>query len=319
MTERIYNIFLHYTNGICTSISYTVHEVDLSDDDAVVLLQAAVESDLPRSKNFTLTKPFTMAEYNAKCRLGEGPFLLNDFFDAVGAASEPLFVATPVRGGKPYFEFSSHHNKPLDMADIAVKLGDGGAMVDWLAKYKKPEGIDITQLIHDDYFLAIKLTYNAGLHVSAMKLLLSCIDSLAYIEFGDNRQSTPFIDWLNAYADLVPLGISAAELWELRNGLLHMSNTNSSKVRNNKIRRISFSVGALSAHPPQGNDGVYYFNFYKLILEFAAAQERWIATYNADREKFVKFIERYDETLSDSRVTVFSRSNGCQTAHDSES
>jgi len=312
MTESIYNIFLHYANGICSSISYVVHEVDLSDDDAMVLLQTAVESDFTRSKNFILTKPFTLAEYNAKCRLGEGPLILNDFFDAVGAGPEPLFVATPVRGGKPYFECSSRHNKPLDMADIAEKLGERGVMVDWLAKYKKPEGIDITQLIHDDYFLAIKLTYNAGLHVSAMKLLLSCIDSLAYIEFGDNRQSTPFIDWLNAYADLAPLGISAAELWELRNGLLHMSNTNSSKVRNNKIRRISFSVGGLSALPSRDDD-IYYFNFYKLILEFAAAQERWIATYNADREKFVKFVERYDETISDSRVTVFSLSNGRET------
>src|ERR1019366_3532366 len=38
-------------------------------------------------------------------------------------------------------------------------------------------GINISQLIHDDYFLALKVTFNAGLYVSAMKLLVSCIDS----------------------------------------------------------------------------------------------------------------------------------------------
>lgn len=64
---------------------------------------------------------------------------------------------------------------------------------------------------------SLKLTFNAGLYVSALKLLVSCIDSLAYIEYGDDRNSTPFIKWLDTYADLTPLGITSTELWELRN------------------------------------------------------------------------------------------------------
>lgn len=123
-------------------------------------------------------------------------------------------------------------------------------MVDWLLKYSRKGGIQFSELIHDDYFHAIKITYNARLYVSSMKLMLSCIDSLAYIEYGDLRGLPIFVRWLNDFADLAPLGITAEELWELRNGLLHMSNINSSAVKQNKVRRISFHVGQAKAKLP---------------------------------------------------------------------
>jgi hypothetical protein len=149
----------------------------------------------------------------------------------------------------------------------------------------------------------LKVTFNAGLYVSAMKLLVSCIDSLAYIECGN--EAGAFVQWLEAYADLTPIGVTAAELWELRNGLLHMTNLNAKKVRQNKVRRISFRVGGASDCPQDEADGVHFFDFHKLIQVFAEAQERWIETYNTDRDKFDKFVERYDETISDSRVALF--------------
>lgn len=39
----------------------------------------------------------------------------------------------------------------------------------------KGGGLQLSRLINDDYFEAIKITFNAKLHVSAMKLLLSAI------------------------------------------------------------------------------------------------------------------------------------------------
>jgi hypothetical protein len=168
-------------------------------------------------------------------------------------------------------------------------------------------GIELSQLIHDDYFLAIKLIFNAGLYVSAMKLLVSCIDSLAYIEYGNDRKCVPFIKWLDTYAELNPLGITAAELWELRNGILHMTNIHSAKVRDNKVRRISFRVGGPRDYSKHEED-VYFFDFYGLIQIFAEAQGRWIESYNDDRDKFAKFVERYDETISDSRIARVSNS-----------
>ncbi len=182
-------------------------------------------------------------------------------------------------------------------------------MDDWLVKYTRDDAIDLPSLINDDYFLAIKLTFNAKLYVSAMKLLVSCIDSVAYIEYGDEAGSNVFTKWLNSYADLAPLGITAAELWELRNGLLHMTNLNSKKVLTNKERRISFRVGG-DAGFSSNEVGVYYFDFSQLILAFSKALGKWIETYNFDREKFPKFVERYDQTISDSRLAISPHGSG---------
>lgn len=303
MSERICNIFLFFKNDTCSSVGYKVHDHSGNDEEGIEFLRGRIREDLTDAVMMNLAKPFTRAEYNAKCRLGEGHYLYDVIFAEVGATAAPLFVSTPVRNGELFFNYSSDPFA-LDINDISANLGASGVMDDWLVKYTDEKGINISQLIHDDYFLAIKLTFNAGLYVSAMKLLVSCIDSLAYIEYGDDRNSTPFIKWLDAYADLTPLGITSIELWELRNGILHMTNIHSKKVRDNRVRRTTFRVGDPPDYPRKEADGVYDFDFYCLIQAFAKAQERWLETYNLDREKFAKFVERYDETISDSRLAV---------------
>lgn len=303
MSENIYNVFLFFENEICSAIGYVVHSYDGSDLDGCEYLQKNLQKDFLAAKKFSLLKPFSRFEYNARCRLGEGHHLYEELFVSLGAEISPLFIATPVKDGDIYFNCSSRHDD-LDINAISAMQGIKGVMTDWLVKYTGENGIDISQLVHDDYFLAIKLTFNAKLYVSSMKLLVCCIDSIAYIEYGNDRQSTPFIKWLDAYANLSALGITAAELWEMRNGILHMTNINSTKVRNNKVRRITFRVGGPDDYPREAADGVYYFDFYGLIQEFAQALGRWIETYNNDHNKFIKFIERYDETISDSRVAI---------------
>jgi hypothetical protein len=300
MAESIYNVFIFFENDLCSTVGYTSHENSGNDAQGSEYLRARLAEDFSTAKKLKLTNHFTRSEYNARCRVGEGHHLYDELFAMLNAGPAPLCVATPVKNGEVFFNYSSEQGD-LDMNDISAKLGAKGVMVDWLARYSSERGIDSSQLIHDDYFLAIKLTFNARLYVSAMKLLVSCIDSLAYIEYGNERNSVPFTKWLDAYAELAPLGITAVELWELRNGILHMTTINSAKVRANKVRRISFRVGG-SPDYPRHEDDVYYFDFYGLIQVVAAAQGRWIESYNKDRDKFAKFIERYDETISDSRL-----------------
>ena len=190
----------------------------------------------------------------------------------------------------------------MNTDESPATVGDQRSRVDWLADYTTDAGIDLPQLVHDDYFLAIKLTFNAGLFASAMKLLVSYIDSLAYIEYGE-RQSVPFIKWLDAYADLTPLGITAPELWELRNEILHVANVGTS-VRSSNVRRISFRVGAPSLARREEPTDIFYFEVYDLVQEFVDAQARWLATYKKDPEKFAQFVDRYDATVPDSRIAV---------------
>jgi hypothetical protein len=79
-----------------------------------------------------------------------------------------------------------------------------------------------------------------------------------------------------------------------------MTNLHSRQVRDQKIRRISFRIGGQRGEA----DGIYYFVFSDLINVYGKAIGRWLESYNSDRQKLAKFVERYDETISDSRPAV---------------
>lgn len=297
MRETIYNIFLPFADERCDHALYVTHESELDDEAALRFLQAHVDEDLARAVKVPLDVGFTRQEYYARIRLGEGGHLYDEVFRLTGAGPSPLSVTTIVVDGRPVINSAGHHDDPNIYLN-PVQIGDAH-MDDWIIKYRRGDAFDLPQLIHDDYFLAIKLTFNAGLFVSATKLLVSCIDSISYIEYGDERRFQPFVQWLKTYADLGPVGVTPEELWELRNSLLHMTNLSSRKVSERKVRRISFRVGG---EPETDTDGTFYFAFSDLRDAFAKALQSWIMSYNQDRSKFAKFVERYDETISDSRI-----------------
>ncbi|MER8995576.1 hypothetical protein [Mesorhizobium sp. M0678] len=295
MSETIFNIFLPFEySDHCGHALYVGHQSALDDEAAIRFLRDRVDEDFPKAIRVPLINPFTREAYYARCRIGDGHHLYDEVFQAASAQAEPLFVTTLVVDGKVRVDVSNHHDDPNFYLSPEV-IGDAH-MDDWLLKYRDGDALDLPRLIHDDYFLAVKLTFNAKLYVSSLKLLLSCIDSISYVEFGD--QKTPsFIDWLDKYADLSKVGITSEELWELRNGVLHMTNLSSRQVTRKKVRRISIRIGGEG----ETADGIHYFNFFALIQVFAAALESWLGSYNDDREKFATFVERYDKTISDSR------------------
>ncbi|BAR58179.1 hypothetical protein NK6_5020 [Bradyrhizobium diazoefficiens] len=65
------------------------------------------------------------------------------------------------------------------------------------------------------------------------------------------------------------------------------------------MRRISIRIGG---EGEADAEGTYYFDYFALIQSFADALGKWLASYNDEREKFAAFVERYDETISDSRL-----------------
>lgn len=297
MSEMIFNVFLPFDDGDCCDHAlYVGHDTTLDDEAALRFLQDRVGADLTQAVRIPLARPFTRATYYSRCRIGEGHHLYDEVFEVAGARADPLFVTTLVVDGKVRVDMSGRHN---DSNIYLTPEAIGNAhMDDWLLKYRVGDSFDLPQLIHDDFFLAIKLTFNAKHYASSLKLLLSCIDSISYIEFGDQRTPS-FIDWLHKYADLAKVGVTPEEIWELRNAVLHMTNLSSRQVVRKKVRRISVCIGG---EGEADADGTYYFNFFALIQEFTAAVQKWLASYNDEREKFATFVERYDETISDSRV-----------------
>lgn len=173
--------------------------------------------------------------------------------------------------------------------------------VDYFGKYFTPQGLDFPSLINDDFMNPIRLLYQNKHYVSAAKLLMSFIDSIGYVEFGET-EANPFTKWLSTYAVLADVGVSPEELWEHRNSLLHMSNLDSRKVVAGKIRRLMFYVGVLPAAVPSDTAEAKYYSLQRLVFCIAAGCERWFQSYNIDRAKIDYFVRRYDLIASDNRM-----------------
>src|SRR5438270_13625772 len=101
--------------------------------------------------------------------------------------------------------------------------------LDYLNLYMTPAGLDIPRLLNDDFFEAIRLLFNSRKFVSSLKLLLSFLDTIAFLDSGESG-GPHFQRWLDTYVDLSTVGATSQELWEHRNSLLHMTNLDSRRV-----------------------------------------------------------------------------------------
>lgn len=307
MKETIYSFYLiadaEQRVGFLGHIRY---DVDGTDQDKIAYLKVAAERDY---KKATLTKApagLTIAAYTARSRVGTALELFDYVFESHETRT-PLSAMTIILDGKPAINYVSDH-APLDMGDVNKEMGAKSVMDDWLVKYKTGDTFHYAELINDDFLLAYKLLYNNRHYASATKLFMSCIDSIAHVEFGYDKKPSEravFSRWLDAYVDLKPIGVTADELWELRNGMLHMSNLDSSKVLKKKTRRISISIGDVPGEAQGTFDGVQYFNLQSFYLAVCEGIGNWLQTYADSYDKFLIFVERWDRTISDSRMALY--------------
>lgn len=298
--EKIFNLFILYDDKErVLFFGHVVYEKEGSDECKLKFLKKRAEVDFRIAKLERAPIGMTLDTVNAHARLAQVYKLFSHVF-AEHPVNQPLCCVTPVVNGAIHFNYQTDH-VPLDMHDINGKLGNS-EMQDWLVRYHIDGNLHLMQLINDDYFEAIKVLFNKGMYVSATKLLVSCIDSLAYVEYGNVRNKVVFILWMDAFADLSPLGITSEELWEHRNGLLHMSNLESNKVERKVVRRISYFVGKTPFGSHMNAGEVHYFNLHQLIMILDKAIVKWLETYNVDPSKFTTFVERYDKVISDARL-----------------
>jgi hypothetical protein len=307
MKETIYSFYLFADAQERVSLlGHIRYEVDGTDDDKYAFLKAAVERDFEKA---TLTKApvgLTIGAYTARCRLGTALELFEYVFEPHETRA-PLSAMTIILDGKPAINYISDY-APLDMDDVNKEMGAKSIMDDWLKKYTKDNTFHYTDLINDDFLLAYKLLYNNRHYASAAKLFMSCIDSIAHVEYGYDKKPSEravFSRWLDAYVDLKPIGVTADELWELRNGMLHMSNLDSNKVLKKKTRRISISIGNVPEEVQGTFDDVQYFNLHSFYLAVCDGIGKWLQTYADSYDKFLIFVERWDRTISDSRMALY--------------
>jgi hypothetical protein len=298
-TEPIYNLFLIGDESHITHVGVQVHEADGNDADKIAVLRNSVNEDLVSAQRFPLKTPRLWDEHRKSERGNRELELFEQVLTHVNASATPLTVITPIVNGSPRIEaFRRLGGNSGDQ--IPLGSGDTLIQIDWLSKYSKGHGIDLPMLFEDDYFKAIRLLHNAKHLVSAGKLLLSFIDTAAFLDMGDVEGN--FAQWLKKYADLSEVGVSPEELWEFRNSLLHMTNSSSRAVRKGRVAPLIIFTGGPIGLKRQGANGEKYFNFRVLLEAVAAAVGNWISTYNSEPDKFVTFVERYDLVVSDSRT-----------------
>ncbi|MGZ5052811.1 MAG: hypothetical protein ACXWF8_10675 [Methylobacter sp.] len=312
MIENIFNLFIYTDGDTIEQLGVVVHDVKGNDKEKIAFLRDAVNSDHKLANRFAVKSclygasdgVFKYSTYVALTRAGRNFEVFKEIFSAYGASEFPLCCVTPIVNGKPEIDVTINSNiLYLSEFEDHPKIG-GGRMADYLELYTTPDGFDMPKLLHDDYFDAIKLLFNGRYYVSCMKLIVSFIDTISFIEFGDIQDG--FIKWLKSYSSINSLGITESQLWELRNSILHMSNLDSRKVLSGKEKRISFCV-ASSGYTPDSDLNIQYFNLKDLIDEIAQSLSRWIGTYNENPDKMILFIERYDRIISDSRHAIKSK------------
>jgi hypothetical protein len=298
--ETIYNIFCFVENGTISEAALCTHDGDGSDEEKSDQLRAAVVSDLSEATRVRLPKAVTHDSFVAMQRLGRHLDLFEPLFKSLGAPKDPFCCVTAVVGGHPRIDIRTNHAPLTAQLMQSLDTPTLHDVEDWLTKYATEDGFDLPRLLNDDYFCAIRLLYNAKQYVSCTKLLVSFIDTASFLAYGD--EPSVFTRWLDTHANIGCLGITPQELWELRNSLLHMSNLDSRKVLNNRVRRISFCIAPRGCCASPDAE-ITYFNLLDLIEQVANGVSHWITYINANRAEFVDFVARYDRILSDDRRT----------------
>jgi len=300
MAETIYNLFVYTDGKIITHLGIEQYKIvdDPTEEAMIEFLKERALNDHETAYKAAIVKPtVTLDAYQAKQRVGTAFVMFEQLFALAKAPQNPLFVATMIENGVPRVDYSHHGDGPVNLSNI-----NGSRMIDYLFHYISEEGFDLPRLIDDDYFKAIKLLFNNRHYVSCTKLMMIFIDTMAFIEYGDVKNKNIFSDWLNTYAPLDEINITESELWEFRNGVIHMSNLHSRKVREGSVAQLVPGVNVPSSSITMP-DGRKRLDLMGLVNVLGKAINNWADTYNKDFLKFEKFVERYDTIVSDARLS----------------
>ncbi len=318
MSETAVNLFLYVEGGVVKSLGAVPHVFDSADEvEIVAFLQSRVALDSTQAVRYALPVagikrwlgvdatqglPFELFSYFARTgnalRLFEGPLR------AVNAPERPCVCITPIVDGKPTVEVVTHVDPPMSPATLSAEFDGIVRRIDYLAAYLTPSGLNVHDLLFDDFTKAIKLLYEHKHYVSGMKLILSFVDTVAYLELGDVTDN--FGTWLSNYVALGPVGVTPSELWEFRNSILHMTNPLSRRVRSGKVLPLHFHMDPSSKSVRIDRDsGTKMFSFEALYEAIIDGVAKWTKSYSGSLSKQLEFIQRYDTVLSEGRLGRF--------------
>lgn len=310
MEETIFNIFPIYKNEVISKVGYKAHTISGTDEEKVQYLKAQIESDMQQLYYATIPSTFTVKRggkepvvgisldnYNNLLLNSTNAVLFEEVFALHNCSNTPLFVVTLLVDGKINVDESIKGSEtPKTEFVKGIKEEIPKSFID---EYFTDKGFEIDRLLNDDFLNASKVLFREGHYVSSAKLLVSAIDTIAFLEYGDVPGN--FKMWIYEYCDLEKVNVTKDELWEYRNSILHMTNSTSRKVLKKEIAPLTFYVGNINEKTLRSNGESKFFNLTILIDEFAKGLEKWANSFNVERSKFEGFINRYETIISDSR------------------
>ena len=284
MKEEVFNVFAYGDEEFVYFIGFFSYLAEGSFDDLTLLLRSKVDPDYKLADRIPLESLVTWQDFNSRCRLG----WLNELENGLVVIPEDsVYCITPIV------------NDDVTIDELVNFLAEP-MFPDYLRVYRTKAGFDIPRLINDDFIDGINLLMNERKYVSALKLALSMIDTLGFIEFGPTNDC--FVRWLDKYCAMKDFGVTSKELWELRNSILHMTNLDSRKVVRGQENRLLPAFAALENDIPDDIEGYKGLHVYRFILKVVPEGiKKWLSSYNENRDKFVEFVTRYDSIVSDAR------------------
>ena len=293
MRQSLVNIFVYGDGTHVNAVGWCVYEKAGTYEELTNFLQTRVRHDHQIAQREDLAKPMLRREFEAMDRLNPFAGALADR----GIVDEnPIYCVTHIVNGEVHVDETRNESNT-------------GAVPDYLRVYLTGRGFDFPQLIQDDYFDAIHLLWNNRKYVSCLKLVFSAIDTLGYVEYGPIRGNC-LTKWLDDYCDLGRVGVTADELSQLRNSLIHMTNLDSRKVRAGRAHRLLPRFVHPDQDTPPMVDGMKVLHVARFVIEVVPKGiENWLRSYNRDREKFAEFVERYDTIVSEARFAVWGSSS----------
>lgn len=308
MIEKIYNIFIEVNDGLIRRLGAIEHVMDGTDDEKLEFLKAHVDHDIANVKYFPVPDRYVIVsngvhnkgilsyeKYIQLDQLGRLYELISEILEFYDTVEEPLVCITPITDGQIVIDnIAKLYSNPEEIREIQFKSAPK-----YLEKYIRGDIFYITELINDDFFEPIKLLNNNGFYSAATKLLLSAVDTFAFLEYGDKPGN--FIKWVKTYIDLEQVKVSSEEIWELRNSLLHMTNYESRKVKQGVVKSLIITAGKDYFYKLEDDSYFKPLNFHKFYAETSKGIEKWLTNVMKNTDQIQLFMDRYDLIISDYR------------------
>lgn len=136
--------------------------------------------------------------------------------------------------------------------------------------------------------------------IPALMLCYAAIDQMAWLAIARERSNgSDFKDWVSKFIlPRLPGEVTTDELWEARNGLLHMGTAESQANRNDStIRKVYYTVGGVACTRNDAPD-VTFVNSDELFEAFGASVFWFAEDLKEDQSRLSIALKKLERMLS---------------------